>query len=123
MYPLTALINLFIYVLQHPSLPSTESDISLMHQVTGHFSFLEYATTNLSFPFTREIANLARLAVMKAKNRENVNMENIASAVQTPPESAMDMGLLPLSGVRTLPPHPFCWRTESHLFDSPARSI
>ena len=66
-HPLTALINLFIYVIQYPSQPSAESDIALMHLVAGHFSYLEFVVPDLTFPFVQQLANLARATVSKAR--------------------------------------------------------
>ena len=66
-HPLTALINLFIYVIQYPSQPSAESDIALMYLVAGHFSYLEFVVPDLTFPFVQQLANLARATVSKAR--------------------------------------------------------
>lgn len=71
-FPLLALLNLFIFVLQDPSLPSTSSDITLMEMIVGHFSYLEYETANeLRFPFTREIVRLSREVVRRAQSMRN----------------------------------------------------
>lgn len=67
MTPLTALINLFIYILQNPLSPSAESDIGLMYMMAGHFNYLEFATSDRSFPFVPQLANMARLAVTRAR--------------------------------------------------------
>jgi hypothetical protein len=67
--PLTALINLFIYILQNPQSPSVDSDIGLMYLIAGHFSYLEYAVADRSFPFVAQIANLARLTANNARSR------------------------------------------------------
>ena len=66
-HPLTALINLFIYVIEYPSQPSAESDIALMYLVAGHFSYLEFVVSDLTFPFVRQLASLARATVSKAR--------------------------------------------------------
>ena len=86
-YPLTSLINLFIHVLQHPTLASVESDIDLMYVVSGHFSYLEFACFEMAFPFTRQIANLARRAVTtaKAQKRKNAEVAKDGGAVVTNP--------------------------------------
>lgn len=68
-YPLTALINLFIYILQRPLYPGVNSDIALMYQVAGHFSYLEFAIGDLSYPFVTQVGNLARLTVSRARER------------------------------------------------------
>lgn len=65
--PLVGLINLFIYVLKYPTLPTTYSDIALMDVAVGHFGRLEFASTDLAFPFTRDVASLARIMVEKTR--------------------------------------------------------
>lgn len=68
-FPLTALVNLFIHVLQHPEESSVDSDIVLMRIAAGHFSYLEYTIPELSFPLTRDLANLAQVAVYRAREK------------------------------------------------------
>src|SRR6201999_4598347 len=68
-YPLTALINLFIYVIQHPQHPNAQADITLMYLAAGHFSYLEFAISDMTFPFVRHLANLARSTVSKARDK------------------------------------------------------
>jgi hypothetical protein len=63
--PLVGLVNLFIYVLKYPTLPTTHSDIALMDVAVGHFGRLEFASSDLAFPFTRDVASLARDLVIK----------------------------------------------------------
>jgi hypothetical protein len=66
--PLVGLINLFIYILKYPTLPTTYSDIALMDVAVGHFGRVEFASSDLALPFTRDVASLAR--VMAEKTRE-----------------------------------------------------
>ena len=67
--PMIGLVNLLVHVLQFPSLPSAQSDVALMDVVVGHFGHLEYVTSSeLAFPFAREVASLARMTVQKAKH-------------------------------------------------------
>lgn len=55
------LINLFIHVLRYPSAPSVRSDIALLDVAAGYFGHMEFVTAaELSFPFARDIATLAR---------------------------------------------------------------
>lgn len=64
---MTACINLFTHVLQHPGRESTQSDLSLLDIGAGHFARLEFATESvISHSFSREVAQLARLMVTKA---------------------------------------------------------
>jgi hypothetical protein len=75
--PLLGMINLFIYVLKYPTLPTTHSDIALMDVAVGHFGRLEFASSDLAFPFTRDAANIAR--VMARKIRESPPAGNAPS--------------------------------------------
>ena len=69
-YPFTGLINLFVHILKYPGLPSAPSDVALMDIVAGHFGRVEYLTSSqLAFPFIREITTLANQMVKKARNR------------------------------------------------------
>ncbi|EXJ71827.1 uncharacterized protein A1O5_04328 [Cladophialophora psammophila CBS 110553] len=67
-YPLTGLINLFIYILQNPTQPTVNEDLPLMEVIVGHFGYLEYASNSeLLFPFPREIVSYARMVVKHAR--------------------------------------------------------
>ena len=66
-YPMMALIHLFIYILEYPALLTVDTDTSLMHEAAGHFDFLEYTTGIISPPFIRKLATLARLAVTRQR--------------------------------------------------------
>jgi hypothetical protein len=69
-YPFTGLINLFVHILKYPALATAPSDVALMDIVAGHFGRIEYLTSSqLAFPFVREITNLANQVVKKARNR------------------------------------------------------
>jgi hypothetical protein len=65
--PLVGLVNLFIYVLKYLTLLTTHSDIALMDVAVGHFGRLEFASSDLSFTFIREITSLARDQVRKTR--------------------------------------------------------
>lgn len=65
--PLTAFMNLFFYILQYPTLPTVHSDLDRMYQVCGHFSYLEYMSPMTKFSLPREVTNLARSVVARAK--------------------------------------------------------
>ena len=81
-YPMVGLINLFISLLKNPTLPSAQSDVALLDMVAGHFAHMEFVTSSeLAFPFTREVAALARSTVKKAKEESTsaivpTNLEN-----------------------------------------------
>ncbi|KAL3249815.1 hypothetical protein ABHI18_011498 [Aspergillus niger] len=66
-FPLVSVINLLIYILKYPSLPTTQSDIALIEVAAGHFSRLEYASADLARPFAREITHLARAVATAAE--------------------------------------------------------
>jgi hypothetical protein len=68
-----ALVHLFTHIVQYPYSPTVSSDIALMHLIGGHFNFLEYAISDMTWPFVREIANLARRYVHKA-NKEDTSI-------------------------------------------------
>jgi hypothetical protein len=66
------LLNLFLYILKCPSAPTAPSDIALMDTVAGHFGRVEFLTgSEFSFPFIREITNLANLMVKRARGKMN----------------------------------------------------
>ena len=65
-YPMIGFINLFIHVLRFPGSPSARSDIALLEVIAGHFAQMEFITNSeLSFPFARNVAALARNTVDK----------------------------------------------------------
>lgn len=98
--PLLAVINLFIYVLHYPTLPSADSDITLMYLVAGHFSYFEYATSDVAFSFPREMAHLARSMVIRMRENERPREE---TSIPSPPESAGDGGIRSIDKVATPP--------------------
>ena len=70
-----SLINLFICVLKDPTSPTVSSDLALIDMVAGHFAHLDLATSSdMSFPFPREIAALARLTVTRALENVSARM-------------------------------------------------
>jgi hypothetical protein len=73
-YPMFGLINLFISILKSPMSPTSQSDVTLLDSAAGHFAHLEFITSSeLAFPFAREVANLAREAVKRARERGEVD--------------------------------------------------
>ena len=89
-YPIIGLINLFIYILQFPNAPSTHSDISLLDVAAGYFGHMDFVTAGeLSFPFARDVAALARRAVQKAEMASAAAFSMGALTASTPP---MDTG-------------------------------
>jgi hypothetical protein len=73
-YPMVGVINLFIYILKYPSLPSAQSDVALIDVVAGHFGHMEFITSSeLTFPFPREVSSLASRTVKKAREKSASN--------------------------------------------------
>lgn len=83
-----ALINLFICVLKFPTAPTSNSDLALLDMVAGHFGHMEFITTSeLSFPFAREAASLARKVVKTAAEpvSENLTESSLTTDLDTMP--------------------------------------
>ncbi|KEF57046.1 uncharacterized protein A1O9_07236 [Exophiala aquamarina CBS 119918] len=75
-FPMVGLINLFLYILKHPSLPSAPSDVAFLDIAVGHFGHLEVLTSSeLRYPFAREVARLAYTTV-KNHNRTSMGSTN-----------------------------------------------
>jgi hypothetical protein len=65
---MVGLINLFVSILIKPTSTTAQSDVALLDVAAGHFGHLEFMTSNeLAFPFTREVAAMARATVRMAK--------------------------------------------------------
>lgn len=70
-YPMVGLINLFVYVLKFPSLQSARSDVALLDVAAGFFGHMDFVTEGeLSFPFARDVAGLARTCVERARQTD-----------------------------------------------------
>ncbi|KAK5046782.1 hypothetical protein LTR84_007136 [Exophiala bonariae] len=66
-YPLIGVTNLFIHILKAPKLPSVAADLALLDVAAGHYGRVELITeSDMSFPFARKLAEIARKAVDKA---------------------------------------------------------
>lgn len=71
-YPIYAVINLFIYIVKSPSLPSATSDLGLLDVCAGHFGFIEFLTSSrVSISLPRDGANAASKIVRLAKTIES----------------------------------------------------
>jgi len=65
---MVGLVNIFLYILKNPSLPITAPDVATLDIVVGHFGHLEVATSSeLSYPFAREVAAIAYKSFINAK--------------------------------------------------------
>jgi hypothetical protein len=70
-YPIYAVINLFIYVVKSPSLPTAMSDLGLLDVCAGHFGYMEFLTSSrVSISLPRDAANVASRIVRAAKTNE-----------------------------------------------------
>ena len=65
---MVGLVNLFLYILKYPSLPSAAADVALLDMVVGHFGHLEDVTNSeLAYPFAREISAIAHKVVSNSQ--------------------------------------------------------
>ena len=70
------LINLFVSILKSPGSITAQSDVALMDIAAGHFAHMEFITSSeLAFPFTREVADLARRTLKSARKRNVLEMD------------------------------------------------
>lgn len=85
---MVGLINLFVSILIKPTSAAAQSDVALLDIAAGHFGNMEFMTSNeLAFPFTREVAAMARATVKAAKERpisENTAPERIIADFMRP---------------------------------------
>ena len=71
---MVGLINLFVSILIKPASTAAQSDVALLDIAAGHFGHLEFMTSNeFTFPFTREVAAMARATVKAAKERSSTD--------------------------------------------------
>lgn len=69
-YPMVGVINLFIFILKYPTLPTAQPDVALLDVVAGHFGHMEFITSSeLTFPFPKEVSALAYVTIKKARER------------------------------------------------------
>lgn len=84
-FPLVGLINLFLHVIQHPDLPTANSDITLLDTIVGHFGYLEFASgSELGANVPRKIVSYAREIVQRqGRISTSVGLQE-ASAIHNP---------------------------------------
>ena len=71
---MVGLINLFVSILKSPASAISQSDVALMDIAAGHFAHMEFITSSeLAFPFSREVANLARQTVKRSCERGDID--------------------------------------------------
>lgn len=69
-FPMSGLTNLFVFLLSCPTLPSAQADVVLLDVAAGQFSHMAYLTSSeRGSAFTREICQLARTTVEKARRK------------------------------------------------------
>ena len=77
-YPVHAVVNLFLYILKYPTLPTASADLGLLDVCAGHFGYVEYLTASrVSISLPRDAANIASKVVRaaKAKAQESTSAE------------------------------------------------
>ncbi|KAH7126494.1 fungal-specific transcription factor domain-containing protein [Dactylonectria estremocensis] len=100
-FPLVGLINMFICVLKNPLGSSTASDLSLMDIIVGHFGYLEFiSSSEMEFPFPREIASYARNLVKQARGGTT---EDLREPSNTKPRDTQS-DLVPVVNPSEMPP-------------------
>lgn len=78
-FPMSGLTNLFVYMLNSPTLPSAQADVALLDVAVGHFSHMEYLTSSeRGLPFTRELANLARTTIAKWNRKSSSTIRSLS---------------------------------------------
>lgn len=98
-YPIYAVINLFISVVNNPSLPSATSDLGLLDVCAGHFGFMEFLTSSrVSISLPRDAANVASKIVRAAKMAEAGRAQVSVEAVQDHSGSPYSLGPLDIDG-------------------------
>ena len=92
---MVGLINLFLSILKHPSAATAASDVAVLDIVVGHFGHLEVLTSSeLAYPFAREVAALAYKTVKNAKTWR------VGPTIPTtPPEKTRQLPLMDLNNV------------------------
>ena len=94
-HPLVSMINIFIYLVKYPNLSTAQSDVALMDIATGHFGRLEFASTDLAYPFTREITRIAREMVLRCCERGETVSESTYSTEDNSLQSTSSSSALP----------------------------
>lgn len=96
---MVGLINLFVYILKYPTLLSAQGDVAALDVAVGHFGHLEVLTSSeLSFPFAREVARIAYTTVKSCGGRESLGLTRPATPGEgeqqglPPPPSFLPIG-------------------------------
>jgi hypothetical protein len=95
-------MNLFFYIIQHPTLDTVESDLDWMYRVCGHFNYLEYMSPGIKFSFPREVTNLARLVLAQSSSSHlttNEKEEGMKAATRSSIHNPPDATTQPLYNV------------------------
>ncbi|UKZ79983.1 hypothetical protein TrVFT333_007747 [Trichoderma virens FT-333] len=97
-FPMLAIINLFIYILEYPTTKTAQSDIALLDIGVGHFGQIYHLTSGrMSFQFSRQVAVLACKAVERAASRAANNatpetsMNNSKDALDDPNDTVVPL--------------------------------
>ncbi|KAF9887171.1 hypothetical protein FE257_010425 [Aspergillus nanangensis] len=83
-YPMLAIINLFIYILQDPVAFTAQSDLALLDIAAGHFGQVFLLTSSqVSFNFPRDVVRIAERAIRLATT-EAADIERVDDITFTP---------------------------------------
>ena len=86
------MINLFVYILKYPTRTSVSSDLGLLQMAAGYFGYLDYATSSTkSFPFTKDILQLARTATERARGSREGGADAVPTSVPAFDTSGSDV--------------------------------
>ncbi|RDW90935.1 hypothetical protein BP5796_02100 [Coleophoma crateriformis] len=93
-YPLLGMINLFTYVLRHPLKEGIRADVALLDIAAGYFSRLEFPAPQMSTPFTKDIARLARQVIdRRAEEAASARSEKQNRDINNPAPATATAGL------------------------------
>lgn len=79
---MVGLINLFLYILKQPSLASATPDVATLDIAVGHFGHLAVlSSSELNYPFAREVASIA-YAIVKNHKRAGTDFTGSTTPTQ-----------------------------------------
>ena len=83
------MINLFVFILKHPTRPSVSSDLGLLQLAAGYFGYLDYATSAMkSFSFIKDIVQIARFATDRVRDSQSSGGEPLPTS-QAPVDTSI----------------------------------
>lgn len=71
LYPLHAMVSLFIHLVKCPTVSTAATDLGLLDACVGHFGYVEYLTeSTASISLPKEVAMVASLIVQASRTKE-----------------------------------------------------